>query len=63
MMISFLKIFKRFIDKYIVEILIVYNQGKEKTLFSESRNYLSDNIYYKIQHLIRLLKERGKLDG
>ena len=53
------KLIKKFIDKNIVKILIIYNQGREKVLFSESKNYLDDKIYFDVQHLIRLLEERG----
>ena len=53
------KLIKKLVDKYIVKILIIYNQGREKVLFSESKNYLDDKIYFDVQHLIRIIKERG----
>lgn len=54
------KLIKKLVDKYIVKILIIFNQGREKVLFSENKNYLSDTVYYATVHLIRLLEEMKK---
>ena len=54
------KMIKRFVDKNIVKILTIYNQGKEKVLFCDNKNYLSDTVYYATVHLIRLLEEMKK---
>ena len=52
------KLIKKIIEKNIIKILTIYNKDKEKVLFSESRNYLDDKIYFDTLHLIRLIKER-----
>ena len=52
------KLIKKIIKKNIIKILTIYNKDKEKVLFSESRNYLDDKIYFDTLHLIRLIKER-----
>ena len=52
------KLIKKIIEKNIIKILTIYNKDKEKVLFSKSRNYLDDKIYFDTLHLIRLIKER-----
>lgn len=57
------KLIKKFIDKHIIEILKIFNQGKEKIIFSELQNYYDDKIYFAVKHLIRLIEERGNENG
>ena len=51
------KILNKIVNKYIIKILNIYKSNLEdKNLIFE--NYLDQTIYFEIQHLIRLIKER-----
>jgi ubiquitin len=54
------KIIKKLIEKNIIKILTIYQNGKEKCLFS-NLNYLDNKIYFETKYLIRLIKERRNL--
>lgn len=52
------KIAKKLILNNIIKILRIYQNSldNDKLIF---KNYLDQTIYFEIQHLIRLIKERG----
>lgn len=53
------KIFKKLVSKNIVKVLKIYQENLEhdKLIF---KNYIDQTIYFEIQYLIRLIKERCK---
>lgn len=53
------KIAKKLILKNIIKILRIYQNSldNDKLIF---KNYLDQTIYFEIQHLIRLIKERNE---
>lgn len=56
------KILNKIVNKYIIKILNIYKSNLEdKNLIFE--NYLDQTIYFEIQHLIRLIKERKDENG
>lgn len=53
------KILNKIVNKYIIKILNIYKSNLEdKNLIFE--NYLDQTIYFEIQYLIRLIKERNE---
>ena len=51
------KMFKRYLSKNIIKILKIYQKSIEKENFDFS-NYLDTNIYFEIEYLLKLIKER-----
>lgn len=49
------KLIQKWLIKNIVKILIIYKNSIEKNMF---KNYLDDKIYFELEFLIKLIKER-----
>nr|DAS26363.1 MAG TPA: hypothetical protein [Caudoviricetes sp.] len=53
------KLAKKCISKNIIKILKIYQKDFEKSMFEEKSNYLDDKIFFEIDFLIKLIKERN----
>lgn len=52
------KLAKKWISRRIIKILKIYQKDFEKSMFEEETNYLDDKIFFEIDFLIKLIKER-----
>lgn len=57
------KLAKKWISKNIIKILKIYQKDFEKSMFEEKSNYLDDKIFFEIDFLIKLIKERNRTNG
>ncbi len=53
------KLLKKLISKNIIKILKIYQKDFEKSMFEEKSNYLDDKIFFEIDFLVKLIKERN----
>lgn len=55
------KVAKKLISKYIIKILIIFQNTIEHDRFN-FKNYLDQTIFFEIDYLIRLVKEKDEED-